>query len=90
MSTANLSHEHLKHLLTYVGIWTALGLEISWNKVVRGRNLNWIGFNLELCGPQGHDLQIQLAEAKRDKLLATLDELQGGGCPSADCLHEIR
>ena len=76
MSVAASHQEHTRHLLVYVGLWTALGLEISWHKVVRGRSLNWIGFSLELCGPQGLDLLVQLADAKKAKLLDTLEELR--------------
>ena len=74
MSVAASHQEHTRHLLVYVGLWTALGLEISWHKVVRGRSLNWIGFSLELCGPQGLDLLV--ADAKKAKLLDTLEELR--------------
>ena len=88
VSMASSHSQHTRHLLTYTGLWMALGLELSWSKAVRGHTLTWIGFKLSLLGPQGVDLQVELADAKRDKLLATLEELSR--CRGVMPLHLLR
>ena len=76
VSVASSPQQHTRHLLYYTGLWLSLGLEVSWKKVHRGQELQWIGFKLSVCGPDSLDLHVELADAKRDKLLQVFDQLE--------------
>lgn len=75
VSVAGSPEEHTKHLLCYTGLWHSLGLDVSWKEVARGRSLQWIGFQLTVTGTQMLDLRVELAEAKKQKLLAVFNQL---------------
>ncbi|CAE7281168.1 Kcnh1, partial [Symbiodinium necroappetens] len=61
--------------LRYVALWTALGLDIAWNKACRGCRVVWIGFEILLHQPKPGDMMVQLTQAKRDKLLSVFDQI---------------
>ena len=76
VSVASTPQQHTRHLLYYTGLWLSLGLEVSWKKVHRGQELQWIGFKFKVCGPEHLDLHVELADAKRAKLLQVFDQLE--------------
>ena len=63
-------------MIFYLATWLLSGLEVAWNKAGRGTSLQWIGFTLTLEGPQCKDLRVELTAAKKEKLLAVLQEIQ--------------
>ena len=85
---AESSQQHSRQLLYYASLWLALGLQLSWKKAARGRCLCWIGFKLSLVGSHGTDLQVELADNKKEKLLATFKELED--CKGLIPLHLLQ
>lgn len=60
----------------FVVLWLVLGLELSWPKAHRGFEVDWIGFSLSISNKQGAwAIQVQLMEAKKEKLKAVVDDL---------------
>ena len=76
VSVAQSTEQHTRHLLCYTGLWRSLGLDVSWKKVVRGQTLQWIGFQLTVTGPDSLDMQVELAESKKQKLLDVFEQLE--------------
>ena len=60
-------------------LWQSLGLEMSWKKSSRGKMVQWIGFEVKLTGPRNGDIQVKMAEAKRQKLLKVFQEMSDYG-----------
>ena len=75
ISMASTNWHHTRICVRYLALWRALGLEVAWHKVDRGAQLQWIGFELALCGPGNKDLVVRLSEPKRLKLTQVFDEI---------------
>ena len=75
ISMAASKWHHTQICVRFLALWRALGLEVAWHKADRGHQLQWIGFELSLCGPDCKDLAVKLSEPKRLKLTQAFDEI---------------
>lgn len=53
-------------------LWTALGFKLSWGKILRGFELEWIGVKLTILHGLPRTFEVELAADKVDKLKEAL------------------
>ena len=76
VSMATSEAGQMRNFVRYVGLWCALGLELSWGKVAWGKELQWIGFKFTIQGEWDDELRVQLADSKKEKLLEVFAEVE--------------
>ena len=59
-------------MLRSVLLWAALGFKLSWGKVLRGFELDWIGVKLAVPRGLPRTFEVELAEDKVEKLKEAL------------------
>lgn len=88
VSMADSPRGHARIALRYFAVWRLLGLDIAYHKADRGSKLVWIGFQLELVGPENRDLRVVLTEQKQQRLMEVFDNILA--CKGVIPLHLLQ